>query len=180
MSLDNANQITLTSVRGYNTMLCRPRRQRIVVAPGSVICESIISGNTKNAYSDALLRWKGFGEDFEKVEKPRVSEKITEPPIFNNSEICAFHSLIKQLLDEKFSRAQAGIFREFLNSKRNDDEIERVIKHRIDKYKKKKYSAHEKLYNTMLGLLGNRNKLTVFVSYMLDELYLKWWEEKNQ
>lgn len=179
MSIDNANQITLSSVRGYNTTLCRPRKQRIVVAPGSVICKESKNEDTKKSHSDALLRWKGFGKDFKKIEKQHEPDKSPETPIFNNSETNRFNPLIKELLEENFTRAQAGIFREFMNQKRSINEIKRVIEHRIEKYREKNRSAHEELYTTMQGFIDDRKKLTAFINYMLDGLYMKWWEKKN-
>lgn len=177
-SLMDANQITLASMRAYNTMLYRPGRQRIVVAPGSVIRRQS-PDQGEDPHSEAMLCWKGFGKDFKKEDRSPDTSRSPKEPIFNRAELNDFDALINNLLKENFTRAQAGIFREFLNEKRSREEIRRAVEHRINKYREKQRPAHEKLYSAINGFRSDREKLRAFINYVLDGLRAVWWNKDN-
>lgn len=108
--------IMLTTIRRYNTTLKRPRRNRIVIAPGSVL-STPTDGQT--------IKWNGFGkylgkDDPTKTQTDRAAAtalQVTEP---------------KNII----TRAQAGILRDMLNPDLKPEQVKSIIDAKLDKYVK--------------------------------------------
>ncbi|MBF0538433.1 MAG: hypothetical protein HQL03_09310 [Nitrospirae bacterium] len=167
----HANQILLTTISRYNTTLKRPRRNRIVIAQGS-----IVYGRHDD---ESAIRWKGFGKDVipQKKEMPPDDVRPTKADV---------NSDIKDVA--QITRAQAGILIEFLNPAVPKGFVQDVLKDRIEKYKKwgedisKKDLIPEKILAMLLKTLEDWgiDEMRRCIKTYLDVQYQLWWKEKQQ
>ena len=172
----NSNRIMLTSQRRYNTMLQRPRRNRIVIAPGSVI--------TSSEPSIYLMPWNGFGKTIKPGEPDKTAEihkdKI-KPKAFPEVKTPIFPG---EFL--KVSRSQAGFLREFLNPKRSTEQMKSVIEVRLQKYPKDEDKEGnlipKELFKKLLEYLNNddRDGMRKYIEELMEALFLTWWEDKKE
>lgn len=162
--------VRLITIRGYNTTLKRPRRNRIAIAPGAIIKESII-GKT--------VSWSGFGNEFyallpKEAKPPQSSGKIPDKPpnhivIQQNVEKLAS---LEEVLKDKLTSAQAGFLRGFLNPAMTKAAAELILNHRAEKHSNKKDILLATLYTEMAVLTKNNDMggLKYYVRCVLDKL----------
>lgn len=171
--LDNANMITLSTERRYNRQLNRPRRQRIVIAQGSVVLDPV--GGT--------VPWQGFGEDcIDTAKSPACTQlhadKSKAKVPHKEHRLAYMQDLLKDL-----TRTQAGIFRELLNEKRAMNEILAVVEDRIAKYEAKDKKGLQALYKEIRVALEQDNSgvgMRKFINHVLDRLGEQWWERLSK
>ncbi|HLC15757.1 MAG TPA: hypothetical protein VJL89_05975, partial [Thermodesulfovibrionia bacterium] len=164
-----SNRIMLTTQRRYNTMLQRPRRNRIMIAPGSII--------TSSEPSIYLMPWNGFGNTIPQPDEPA---KTVETPTDEGK---------PQVFPDKFlkiSLSQAGMLREFLNPNHPLEQMKNVIESRLQKYPKdadKGESLIPKgLFEKLLEYLnnGDQDGMKKYIEELMEALFLKWWADKEK
>lgn len=157
------NQINLGTIRQFNTMLMRPRRNRIAIVQQSVINDFV---------ENATVSWSGFREEIEYQPKDR-NGKGTEGESENPVDIKTPY---------RISRAQAGLLRELLRHNRDIGEMKFIVSRTLEKCQKQGDKDRTKLYTSILTYLdGNdREGMRTFIETTLHDLALGWWQEKNK
>lgn len=164
----NAPQISITTQQRYNIQLKRPRRNRIVVAQGSILLED---------KGDKTIQWSGFGT----LNIP--SEKKI-PPLPDVSPTSSSDKY-------KMSRSQAGQLREFLSPVMSGKLMEKIITERIKKYdrwnkdedKINKRLVPKKVFTEIKSKLEDKSEkcglkaAQKYIMDLLDEYKLAQWEE---
>ncbi|MBF0564917.1 MAG: hypothetical protein HQK89_06715 [Nitrospirae bacterium] len=117
----NGDQITIASFHRYNVTLRRPRRNRIVIMPGSVISKRR-DGKT--------IQWPGFGLPLTEGQPEEQCGKRT--PEEQKHEV-----IEEQKKDTSMSRSQAGQLMELLSPAVTYVFLEKFISKRLEKYKNK-------------------------------------------
>ncbi|MBF0556816.1 MAG: hypothetical protein HQK96_20065 [Nitrospirae bacterium] len=185
MVVENANQITLTTQRRYNTTLGRPRRPRIVVEPGSVVCGNSVSDEVMNRHKASFIEWKGFGREL-KMKDVSVADTLhcKGKEVLPDKDKAAARTpdvmeLVKGLLKEEISCSHAGFLRDFLNTKADIEKLKKITEDRIEKYKNKDKENFTKLYEAISVYLNNNKlkEMREFIKSVLDRLYEKWWDK---
>lgn len=163
----DAETIRIGTHRRYNTMLNRPRRNRLVIEPGSVLKE--------DPKRERAAAWKGFGRDFVPQDDAGGADCI---------------SACEELLDEpklpRLSRSQRGFLRAFLNPAMPLSFIESIIKDRIAKYDKKSSSGGQELvkfYEYLLGCIKMDDSGSALREYLergLEEASIREYYEREE
>lgn len=172
---DPLQQVTLAVQRGYNTQLGRARRNRIVLAPGSILT----TGDRET------MEWQGLGQEkilgvltahkkpdrgtAEDRDKPFIPD---EPFNFSKPE----HFVV-------ISRSHAGWLRNFLHPDMTDaNQIHQTMNHVAGKInQKEKQSPLVAVCEAVLELLNKSNLKDCkrFIQAYLEELDLYRWEQKQ-
>jgi hypothetical protein len=157
--------ILLQTLRRYNTMNKRPRRNRIVVAPGS-----IMYGNHSN-----LLPWSGFGKDISTVLKKekQTTKSDAKLPVQNQQ--------------DGLNRSQIGQLRVLLNPGSSKEFILQFVEDRLEKYKKYDDKDVNKRLIPPKVLMDVREKITHegiekarnYIKDFLEEQSLSRWEKNK-
>lgn len=172
------HQVSLDTFRSFNTMLGRPRRNRIMVAPGSVLGFDI-PGHT--------IAWPGFGrthipfgsrhgKDEKKgsllssirtqKETRRVKSKLSRGGVWADK-------------NWVITRSQAGLLRQYLHPGLDPEYIKQNLDERIKKYETK--SQETQLLTQILSKLKSPvgvKAMTSFITEYLDELAIYLFENK--
>lgn len=164
-----ACQVRLDTLSNYNTMLRRPRRNRIVFAPGSLVSEN---------FEDVGITWQGLSS-LDPVDARFISKPV--PSTAPHSELPQPEAALKSL-----TRAQAGNLRRFLEMK--PDVAKNQIKALLDKYHRwetKTIAKHliPKEYLKEAKDLLDRGNIPAFKSYIngiLDRFAVAAWEEESK
>lgn len=165
------DKIVLTTIRRYNTTLQRSRRNRIAIAPGSVIHDS--SENN-------ILKWHGF-----KCEKKITQESEPKDDSKPERQLKSKVTLDEKLISD-MSRSQAGQLLELMNL--NLEAIKRFIKDRLKKYER--WNAEEVnkrlipdiILKDILAFVNNNDK-DGMINYIhsIKELYeITQWKKKEE
>lgn len=162
----STNSITLTTQQRYNTALGRPRRNHIVIAPGSVLAE---------AQGHATLQWPGFGGNW-KLESTTPPERPCEA--------FADDYLLKNINEIDLSRSQAGDLRGLLKRDVGADFIQTLFQNRFDKYTKKKAHKQAALYAHLLERLekGGLSQLQAYIHCLWQALarHRRWGKDQGE
>jgi len=158
------DQITIGVSRAYNTILKRPRRNRIVIAAGSVLDDQQ-QGHT--------VAWTGFGQDICKPKTDTSENKAAfdQPGKPFQPTVCKKENLI--------TRTRADLLRVYLHPHLKKDDLKRNLDHRILKYRAKNEDVLLPLLKKVRKNLesGGITKMRGYISTYLEELsilhYLK-------
>ncbi|MCP4347891.1 MAG: hypothetical protein GY795_20505 [Desulfobacterales bacterium] len=156
-------QIMLASHRRFNTTLRRPRRNRIVAEPGSVVTDS---------YENCSVPWSGFGKKIQpaKPEQPADDRSGSTQARF-----------VEDRCEFKISRSQAGLLREYLNPLLSENIIRENLTARIKKYEEKSQEQMQKLLKKIKTRLDiSVEDMRAFIVNYLEELAIHWWFEKDK
>jgi len=142
---DPENQVKLTTLARYNTTLKRPRRNRLVFDPGSLV---------KSGDDDLCTPWNGFTE--KEIALPKQIETETDmggaPP---EPEAPVIDDIAKM------SRAQIGLLRALLQME-PDAMVSRItaLSNKYEKWDEKTIDAHliPKAVIKKLKILADRNQ----------------------
>lgn len=173
--LHGKGSIMLNVLRRYNTTLNRPRRNRLIMAPGSILRD----GDGKAG----MFRWWGFRDKLNNTSPPTVSSPLQpakpKTPKFGPADFP------KGVCKDKITSSQLGQLRELLNPLHKEDKfIKELLNGRIAKYKARKSEVGNDLLNLLQsvsnklessGLAGMRE----YISFIVGELQLHRWEKKN-
>ncbi|QTA81754.1 CRISPR type III-associated RAMP domain-containing protein [Desulfonema limicola] len=171
------NQVTLDSIRRYNTMLGRPRRSRIVIAPCSILSAPV---------ENQTIAWAGFGfENIPFTEKPEKEKKCIQ------SDADKDRKKVKSRLEkggewEKknwvITRSQAGLLREYLHPGQEPDQILNNLRDRIEKYSAKSQEKLKSLLSDIKKELESKGieEMQKFIRQYLDELAIYLFNNKKQ
>jgi hypothetical protein len=169
------DQVRLAVTRSYSTILKRPRRNRIIVAPGSVIAESI-PGKT--------VQWAGFKKEIAcaaPVDSSRSQfqqKSVPSRPAWYPGTYSIAGSL-------EITRAQTGLLREFLQTSIDRVFVEKILTDRRDKHKKDENEENKRLVKLdeacLACLKGEKNldKLQEFIKLYLEDVALHRWEKRH-
>jgi len=162
------DRITLTSPRRFNTMLARPRRNRIVFAPGSIL----------TAPAADSVGWSGFGESRIDVIRYAVEDrKQHDAPRPKTPQ-----PDIKKVDLGNITRSQAGLLREYLHPALDAARIRENLDHRIEKYGAKSNDVLKNLLKAVRlrldedGPAGMRR----FIQRILEELAIEFYKGKQK
>jgi hypothetical protein len=164
MTITENDSFILGMSRRYAPALGRPRRNRPVLLPGSVVTDE----------SATAMPWPLFGK------------KLTQPSLLNRSKaVPVAKTPQQQMLPidwKKVTRSQAGLLRELLNPGHNQDAIKTYIGHILEKHQGRDQSADaEKLYRHLSGILNSegidefRVEIWQILNYLRTEI---WWPKK--
>jgi hypothetical protein len=164
---DDGDQISVGVEKRFNAMLGRPRRNRLVISPGSVL--------RRPDTVDAVIAWPGFGGPID-APAPEKPEKET-PPVEAKEP-----SLTTEKPEWVITRSQAGLLRDYLHPGRSESEIRKNLKDRIEKYQAK---SEEKLAGLLAAVLDRLDKegadaMRTFVRGYLENLAVYLWEKKGE
>ena len=159
---------------GFNATLGRPRRNRIVVAPGSVL--PLEMGR------DEIRPWHGLGmERIEPVEKAEPdAPKPGGEPETGKVRKSPLSSEARELIDKGcVTRAQAGFFRELLHPDLDGDQIDRFLDQRMEKFEGKEEARKiSGLYKELRERKGAESK-RVWIRGLMEDLAVHFWEKKK-
>lgn len=175
------HQVSLKTFQNFNTMLGRPRRNRIMIEPGSVFGYAI-PGHT--------ITWSGFGRshipfgsrhEHENKEKDGLVRTITH----TGQETKRVRSKLSrggEWADKNWviTRSQAGLLRQYLHPGLDPEYIRQNLEERIEKYEAK--SQETLLLEQILSKLKSPNGMTAmksFITEYLDELAIYLFENKT-
>ena len=166
-----ACQVRLDTLSNYNTMLRRPRRNRIVFAPGSLVYEN---------FDGAGITWQGLSRsDPVPVDARLLSKPV--PATAPHSELPQPEAALKSL-----TRAQAGNLRRFLEMKPDvaKNRIEALL-NKYDRWETKTIAKHlipKEYLKEAKDLLdrGNTPAFKVYIKGILERFALAAWEEKSK
>jgi CRISPR/Cas system CSM-associated protein Csm3 (group 7 of RAMP superfamily) len=176
-----ANHVTLGTLRRYNTMLQRPRRNRIVIDAGSVV---------HSDKSGSCLAWKGFSNTLkETIALPALLGKKPPKPAFKQEHPSIEESEIATWA--KMSPSQIGQVREILNPLWNREMIRKILEARLEKYNDwKTEKVNEKLIprdliERILTCLDEDDPtalddMRTFVKEVLFRIALRQWEKTGK
>jgi hypothetical protein len=174
-----SDQVFLDTFRSFNTMLGRPRRNRVMISPGSVVgCE--IPGHT--------IVWPGFGRSYipfgvrHEDGKEGTSEQLRKHADPENKRVRSKLSPGGEWTDKNWviTRSQAGLLRQYLHPGLDPEYIQQNLEERIEKYEAK--SQETRLLKQILSKLKSSNGVTAMTSFIneyLDELAIYLFEKKN-
>lgn len=171
----NEDQVRLSVLRSYNTILKRPRRNRIVVAPGSVISESIPA---------KTMLWPGFKKDIQ-CEEPKDSAgyQLQKKSILPRPDW--YDEMYAKVGSRDITRAQAGLLREFLQPETNKQMVQTILEKRREKHEKRATDEQKRLLKldcACLDCLRGENdliKLQTFLKCYLEDVALYRWEQRQ-
>jgi len=163
--IGNAEGITIGTHRRYAPVLGRPRRNRTVILPGSIIMDSVAG----------TIDWRLFGENIEKQDSSKDQEMVyprqkTVVPLNGNN-----------IEWNKITRSQAGVLRELLNPGHNSAVINKYLTHIYEKHQEKGASSLATLYSSLVevhkqeGMDGLRDEINQILEYLKIEI---WWKNK--
>jgi CRISPR/Cas system CSM-associated protein Csm3 (group 7 of RAMP superfamily) len=161
------HSLVLSNLRRYNTAHGRPRRNRWVLSPGSVL---------PRAEGDHTVPWPGFG-------KKLISAPTAAPggQTAASGPCAAFadDALLRQISNVRLSRSQAGTLRGLLNPKATPQFIATLFQDRMEKYEKKN-DKQQYLYKHLLDILNAQGveNLRAYIDCLWQKLALHRWEEK--
>ncbi|MEZ4529281.1 MAG: hypothetical protein R2941_25510, partial [Desulfobacterales bacterium] len=172
---DQSDQILLDSVRSFNTMLGRPRRTRIVIAPSSVLGKAV---------ENCTVAWAGFEEKgCIPLKEDKKDDKKTGAD--------ASRKRVKSKLekgekwgDKKWviTRSQAGLLREYLHPGQNKEQILQNLNDRIEKYGAKSQESVKALLTEIRIKLESEEgtkAMEWFIKEYLEELGIYLFENPN-
>lgn len=162
------NRIVMTTVRGYNISCRRPRRGRIMIAPGSVLLEDGQPGNAA---------WKGFKAT---ALKTAVKIDYSETSGQEKREKHAYGYPLKPKQKE-LSKAQAGQLRLLCHPALTAEAIHKMLSHRLDKYRATgRVEALCELLGHLLETLttDGLEKMRQSTGEIVEQLALARWEKK--
>lgn len=169
--------ITITTQQRYNVTLKRPRRNRVVVAPGSIL---------PAAKNGKTIKWNGFSKEIaissKDEEKTKGTDSISPSPHLDKN---------KEPKEKfpKMSRSQAGQLREFLSPVMSLDLMGKIVEERLKKYERWKEDGDKinerlipkKLFTILKEKLKSQEGLTEAKKYIqdvIDEYKLIQWEKE--
>jgi hypothetical protein len=170
-------QVHMAVTRNYATTLKRPRprRNRIVLAPGSIL---------KTHVPEKSVTWSGFKKEIELV-------KIKEPPPPKKIKITAedrptwYHAEYEKIGSKDITRAQAGQLREFLHPFAVKEVVEDILEKRKEKHAKSESQENKMMADIDCACLAclqgekDMSKLKQFIGYYLDDVALYQWEKRQ-
>lgn len=167
--MDKGLQIRLGTVRNYNTRLRRPRRNRVVLTPGSLVSD---------AFGGVGINWKGLSSpnpvDATRLQKA-ASASVTQSPLPQPE--AAMKSL---------TRAQIGNLRRFLEMTPElaGNRIKALLG-KYDKWKKKTIAGHlipeEYLREAKKRLdEGKTEEFKGYIQGILQQYAVAAWQEKSK
>lgn len=169
-------QIRLSVSRRYSTVWKRPRRNRINIAPGSIVHAQVPHRTTA---------WEGFKQMLSKVgptgpAKPGKPEKqVKDRPEW-------IDGLVSRTGVIEMTRAQSGLLRDLLHPEMTQQIASDLLKSRLKKHERggtenEKHLA--KLDNACLDCLQGANglkQLQKFLQFYLEEVALSRWEIRQK
>lgn len=156
----------IQSVFEYNEALKRPRRPKIVVAPGSVVKADLAPDAT-------LSRW-WFDKEIKAPERGPERPTLERPSEEVSPEITRMADNLRDL-----TRSQIGILRGLLEPYGDPEVLKRELQDRIDKYAKKGKKEMETLYEKLLKLLRSDpsgQRMREFIEALIEELRFRKWQ----
>lgn len=177
-TMPDANQLKLDTLYRYNRTLKRPRRNRVIIAPGSVLNKPM---------NQSTIQWKGFGTEIESANQKTDSKKPASRQTLTDQLFADLQKEENKKIREalgKMSRSQAGQLREFISPSINDDYISQIISERKSKYehwKKEKIDERlipEYIFNIIENCKSNEKK--AYIKALLREYHLLQYETKKK
>lgn len=166
----SCSKIRITTRRSYNMELKRPRRNRIVVMPGSIL---------STAKDCKTINWQGFGRE--------IIVGIGKEGKAESAEI-SIHQTQGEAM--KMSRSQAGQLKEFLSPIMSKELMGKLIGERLKKYKNWQMDANkinerlipEKVFKDLEQKLAKDGlkKAQEYIKELLDNYKLTQWEESKE
>ncbi len=151
---NDSNQIFLNSARGFNTMLGRPRRNRIVIAPSSVLNKEV---------ENYTVPWAGFGQENISMQG-KEEDKESVPDTIRKR-------VKSRLTKEKIiTRTQAGLLREYLHPGQKKEQILQNLNDRIEKYGAKSQESVKTLLTEIRIKLESEEGTKAMESFIKDYL----------
>ena len=160
--------IVIGTYRRYSPALRRPRRNRPVILPGSVLVGSNLPGT---------VAWPLFGKPLPGSASLKKTTDWKQP------------ILLEPLAGERITwkeitRSQAGILRELLNTDHNRDAIGKFLRDIQDKHvEKNPHSDLSRLYKVLCSILDRddgidrlRQQVDEILNYLKTEI---WWQNKT-
>lgn len=159
--------ITVTTLRRYNTTINRPRRNRIVIAPGSILCGDARQGT---------ISWPHFGKKILEPEKPKDVVQVPNDKYLPAAGKFAFAQDLGDRWETAITKAQMGVLREYLHPNMSIEAARSILNHRAEKHEKKQSNSPlAKLYGK-LALLAQEEDMTTLSNYvrtLLEELAIR-------
>jgi CRISPR/Cas system CSM-associated protein Csm3 (group 7 of RAMP superfamily) len=173
-----ANHITLGTLRRYNTMLQRPRRNRVVIDVGSVL----------HSYSgDSCLDWRDFGKTLKGTTTlPRTQAVQSEA---NSPSTEPIITISQKDIEKwaKMSPSQIGQTRELLNPRLTGEIIRERLTERKDKYERwaaekvaEKLVPGDLIDRILSYLPANMAGMRAFIDEVIRRIALVQWETKAE
>ncbi|MCF8090313.1 MAG: hypothetical protein K9L23_19900 [Desulfotignum sp.] len=172
------HQVSLDTFQSFNTKLGRPRRNRIMVAPGSVLGFDI-PGYT--------IAWPGFGRThipFGSRHRKDEKEGSVQSSNLTKKEAKRVKSKLSrggEWADKNWviTRSQAGLLRQYLHPGLDPEYIKQNLDERIEKYEDKSQETRLlKQIRSKLESPAGVTAMTSFITEYLDELAIYLFENK--
>jgi hypothetical protein len=158
---DKDVQVQLSVHQRDNTVLGRPRRNRVVIAAGSLL-ETPVNGQT--------IPWS-------------VGERLAPPPV-GPADPGEKKAAKKARIDVslKITSSQAGFLRELTHPCRGKKELEGLLQDRFDKHSERNETVLENVLNEIQKRLvtDGTEAMRKFIHDYLEELAVRKWDEKNR
>lgn len=171
---EETRQVHLAVTRSYSTILKRPRRNRIVLAPGSILTAPV---------AEKTVSWPGFAAEIDPVESQIPS---LHPPAADDSKPPWYAEIRDRAGKEPITRTQAGLLREFLHPHSVKAAVQNILEQRREKHKGSdadEYKRLAKLDKACLECLrdaDDMSKLQEFLKHYLEDLALDRWEQRQK
>ncbi len=162
-------RLLLTTRTRFHAPLGRPRRNRICLAPGSIMATA--------DHARGRVPWSGFGQELTDITPPRPSPGVPPAPVLPPSLPENVEKLIRKGV---LTRAQAGFFRELQHPHLDNAQIDRILEQRRDKFKGKE--AHKQLAGIYQALQQQPDYAAkqAFIQALLRALVEPLWQDKQK
>jgi hypothetical protein len=134
--------VKLTNHRRYSSILKRPRRNRVVIAPGSILPYPV---------EGATVAWQGFGKEI--TPPPTQPEPVADLQKERTSQMTISQELLHTFKKGVPTRSQAGLLRDFLHPGMTAEAIQSALAMRVEKYQEKQDTDRHNLFSTLLRVL---------------------------